>query len=200
MEEYLQAIVTILALINPLVCVNMFTRLVQGVPQNQRAKEAVKATVAIGVVLFASSFFGMAILKAFGVSIVAFSCAGGGILVWIGANMLIPKSNNTSNVPSLESKNISLTPLILFAASPGTITAVITITAAHNKHLLPVTALTGVAVSLLVLGTALFLAAKFSTEQGEKNGMQKIISSYMGVLIIAMGIQFILTGMSSFLK
>ncbi|WP_027184641.1 MarC family protein [Desulfovibrio inopinatus] len=200
MKEYTQAVVTILALINPLVCTEIFTRIAGHLPRKDRIKEAVKATAAIGIVLFASSFFGMAILSAFGVSIIAFSCAGGGILVWIGASMLIPKSNDTTNIPSTEHKSVSLTPLILFAASPGTITAVITIAAAHNKQFLPVTAITGVAVSLVVLGAALLLAAKFSKGERRRTGMQKMISSYMGVLIIAMGIQFMLTGISKFIN
>jgi hypothetical protein len=40
----------------------------------------------------------------------------------------------------------SLTPLILFAASPDTITGVITLAIAHAKLLLPVTVLVAVAV------------------------------------------------------
>ncbi len=199
MKDYIQAIVTILALINPLVCVRIFSDCVRNAPAGQRTREAVKAITAIGAVLFVSAFFGMSVLKAFGVSIAAFSCAGGIILVWIGAGMLVPKPDDTDSSPAPESGHTSLTPLILFAASPGTITAVITIAAAHNRQTLPVTAITGVAVALAVLAAALLLAAKFSRGHSRKSGMRKIISSYMGVLIIAMGIQFVLTGIRQFM-
>ena len=45
------------------------------------------------------------------------------------------------------SEKASLAPLILFAASPGTITGVITLAAAHTKLMFPVTALVAVCVA-----------------------------------------------------
>jgi multiple antibiotic resistance protein len=200
MKEYIQAVVTILALINPLVCVAIFTDCVHNASRRQKLREALKAIAAIGTVLFASAFFGMTVLKTFGISMAAFSCAGGGILAWIGANMLSPGQNKTGTVQTEQSGAISLSPLILFAASPGTITAVITISAAHNSHTLPVTAIAGVAISLAVLAAALLSAAAITTDRKGKSGMRQIISSYMGVLIIAMGIQFILSGITEFTK
>ncbi|WP_415713307.1 MarC family protein [Maridesulfovibrio sp.] len=200
MKEYIQAVVTILALINPLVCMAIFTDCVSGIPPEQKVKEALKALTATGAVLFASAFFGMAVLKNLGISMAAFSCAGGGILAWIGANMLTPDRNAPRAIATRDSKDISLSPLILFAASPGTITAVITIAATHNRHDMPVTAVAGVAVALVVLAAALLSAAKFSKVENKKSGMREIISSYMGVLIIAMGIQFILSGINEFSK
>ncbi len=200
MKEYIQAIVTILALINPMVCAGIFTDCVRNVPAAQRTREAVKAITAIGMVLFVSAFFGMSVLKTFGVSIAAFSCAGGFILVWIGAGMLVPKPEDTKHSSLSAGEKTSLTPLILFAASPGTITAVITISAAHNRQALPVTAITGVAAALAVLAVVLLLAARLSRENSPKSGMRKIVSSYMGVLIIAMGIQFVLTGIRQFME
>lgn len=199
MKEYTQAVVTLLALINPLVCVRIFMDCVSNLPKDQRIVEAVKAITTIGMVLYASSFFGMAVLKAFGISIPAFSCAGGAILAWIGAGMLTPKSEEPDALPGITSKKTSLSPLILFAASPGTITGVITIAAAHNKPSLPVTAIAGVTVAVAVLAIALLLAATLAKGRSHKSGMQKMISSYMGVLIIAMGIQFMLNGISSYL-
>ncbi|NDV28732.1 MarC family protein [Desulfovibrio sp. JC010] len=200
MKEYIQAVITILALVNPLVCVAIFSDCVQNIPAEQKIKEALKALTAIGAVLFASALFGMAILKNFGISMAAFSCAGGGILAWIGANMLTPGQNDSTGNGTAQPSETSLSPLILFAASPGTITAVITISAAHGSHTLPITAIAGVVIALAVLAAALLFTARFSKGQKEKSGTRKMISSYMGVLIIAMGVQFVMTGISEFSK
>jgi small neutral amino acid transporter SnatA (MarC family) len=73
---------------------------------------------------------GTAILGVFGISLNAFICAGGGILAWIGVSMLKSAQKDSNAGSSQVSKSkLSLAPLILFAASPGTITGVITIAA-----------------------------------------------------------------------
>ena len=64
------------------------------------------------------------------------------VLVWMGFIMLRGNSSPTSaadNNP--EPGGASLAPLILFAASPGTITGVITLSVSHAQHEVPVTAL-----------------------------------------------------------
>ena len=53
----------------------------------------------------------------------------------------------------------SLGPVILFAASPGTITGVITLSVAHAKLALPVTALVAVVVATLVMWVVMALVA-----------------------------------------
>lgn len=200
MEEYIQAIVTILALVNPLMCVTIFSNCVHDLPQKQKTGEALKAIAFIGAVLFASSIFGTRILGAFGVSLAAFSCAGGVILAWIGIDMLRPGKRDPADRQHEKNAPVSLSPLILFAASPGTVTAVITIATAHQGYAFPVTALTGVAVSVAILAAALLLSVKFSSGQRKKGQMRKMVSSYMAVLIIAMGIQFLLKGANDFLN
>ena len=77
-------------------------------------------------------------MRVFGVSLDAFSVAGGGVLAWIGLTMLRANSAQAQD-PSKEGadEKPSITPLILFAASPGTITGVITLAVTHAKLQLP---------------------------------------------------------------
>ena len=194
MEQYLQAILTILALVNPLVCVAIFDQATQELPQGRRFGLALQAVGLTGAVLFTASILGTTILKALGISLSAFACAGGGILVWIGAGMLTPKATDAGDDRPDRQDKVSLSPLILFAASPGTITGVITVGASHTGHSLPVTAMVGVAVSLAVLAAVMLVSVKFSKGSGKKSDARKLVSSYMGVLIIAMGIQFLFSG------
>ena len=100
-------------------------------------------------------------LKTFGISLDAFSIAGGGVLTWIGFSMLRGNSAQ-ANAPSKNGAagKRSLTPLILFAASPGTITGVITLAVAHAKLALPVTALVAVAVAVAVMWVVMVLVAR----------------------------------------
>jgi multiple antibiotic resistance protein len=72
-------------------------------------------------------------------------------LSWIGFNMMRGRSPQPpQRFRDGARERPSLTPLILFAASPGTITGVITLAVAHAKLLLlPVTVLVAVAVGAL---------------------------------------------------
>ena len=91
----------------------------------------------------------------------------------------------------------SLTPVILFAASPGTITGVITLAVVHNKLLLPVTALVAVAVATVVMWIMMVLVGREGTYAG--NGfLRDTATRFMGLIIIAMGTQFALTGLRDF--
>src|SRR5262245_49886547 len=91
----------------------------------------------------------------------------------------------------------SLTPLILFAASPGTITGVITLAVAHTKLVLPVTALVAVVVAALVMWIVMVLASYGGS--GARGGLlHDTATRFMGLIVIAMGVQFALTGFHIF--
>jgi multiple antibiotic resistance protein len=51
MKEHIQAIVTILALVNPVMCMAIFSGCVENVSMGEKEKEALKAVGAIGIVL-----------------------------------------------------------------------------------------------------------------------------------------------------
>jgi multiple antibiotic resistance protein len=133
MKEHLQAIVTVLSLINPVVCGAMFARVEAGRPRAQQVTDATRAALAILAILVLAALAGTRLLDLFNVSLDAFMVAGGGVLAWMGFSMLSGQSSQSQDAPAASQKD-SLTPLILFAASPGTITGVITLAAAHSWH------------------------------------------------------------------
>ncbi|MEN8681062.1 MAG: MarC family protein [Akkermansiaceae bacterium] len=200
MNEYIQAFVTIVALVNPAICAQMFSKCVEGIPKEQRTAAAIKSVVAISFILLLAAVAGISVLNIFGISLNAFSCAGGGILVWIGASMInSAQKEPESSSGQTKSKTVSLAPLILFGASPGTITGVITVSAFHGHQLLPIPAILGVLTTSMVLGIVLVLCARFSKNTQKPSMAKRMISSYMGVIVIAMGVQFILSGIKAFL-
>jgi len=97
------------------------------------------------IILLAAAFVGRYILNAFGISMDAFKIAGGIVLGFIGFRMLTG-SNNSSN-----DKEVNLNEIILFAASPGTITMVVTLATVRHKEQIPVTAIIGTLITLLII-------------------------------------------------
>jgi multiple antibiotic resistance protein len=198
MEQQLQAIATVLSLVNPLICGAMFARIEAGQARGGRLADATRAALAVLVILVVAALVGARVLQIFGVSLDAFSVAGGGVLSWIGFTMLRGASAPAQD-PSKEGadEERSITPLILFAASPGTITGVITLAVAHAKLRLPVTALVAVAVATAVMWVVMVLMARGGT-RAPGGFLRDTATRFMGLIVVAMGVQFALTGVRSF--
>jgi multiple antibiotic resistance protein len=196
MEQYAQAILTILSLVNPMICGAMFAQIVKGESKNRQISEATKVGLIVTAILCLTAVAGARLLTAFGISLDAFQVAGGMVLVWMGFLMLRGTSSPTGDEKGEHAKD-ALTPLILFAASPGTITGVITVSVAHTQDGFPVTALVAVVVALAITWLLMIVAARSSGK--EKQGLMHDVSSrFMGLVVLAMGVQFVLSGLTTF--
>jgi multiple antibiotic resistance protein len=150
------------------------------------------------VILTVSALIGTQLLHLFGVSLDAFMVAGGGVLAWMGFSMLSGQVHSSASHDAPSTSGASLTPLILFAASPGTITGVITLSAAHTGLDLPVTALAAVAVAGLLTWLVLLLVSRVAGKASEGGWARDMITRFMGLIVLSMGVQFALTGLRKF--
>jgi multiple antibiotic resistance protein len=80
MEKQRQAIETILSLVNPMICGAMFARIEAGQAHAARLADATKVALAVLVILVVAALVGVRVLQVFGVSLDAFSVAGGAVL------------------------------------------------------------------------------------------------------------------------
>src|SRR5262245_12448025 len=97
MKEQLQAIVTVLSLVNPVVCGAMFGRIEAGRSATEQRADAMKVALTMLVILVVAALVGVQLLQLFGVSLDAFMVAGGGVLAWMGFSML---SGQASSPPA----------------------------------------------------------------------------------------------------
>ena len=178
---------TVLSLVNPFICGVMFAQIEAGQTSAARLADATRAALSVMIILFAAALVGARVLNVFGISLGAFSIAGGGVLTWIGFSMLRGDSVQ-SQWPPKEStaQTRSLTPLIMFAASPGTITGIITLAIAHAKLALPVTALIAVVVATVAMWIVMVLVARRGSRP-TGGFLQDIGTRFMGLIVIAMG-------------
>jgi multiple antibiotic resistance protein len=199
MEQYIQGIITILSLVNPFICGVMFSQAVSGQAKTAKMTAATRATFTIMVILYLAAIGGAYLLKAFGISLDAFQAAGGMVLAWMGFMMLTGASSAPTADGSGPPGDVSLLPLILFAASPGTITGVITLSLAHAGSDLPVTVLVSVTVALALTWLVMVVVSRSSG--GNKPGlMHAVTTRFMGLIVLAMGIQFLLVGLKAFFE
>ena len=164
--------------------------------------DAGKAALAVLVILVLAALVGERLLDLFGVSLDSFMVAGGAVLAWIGFVMLRgAPTDSQSPSEGTAGENRSITQLILFAASPGTITGVITLAVAQTRQELPVTALVAVFVGAFVMWLVNVMAVHFGGRSHSESGfVRDTVTRFMGLIVIAMGVQFALTGIKSFMS
>ena len=192
MNDYLQSTIAMLAVINPFVCGAMMLKISQNEDRKAAITTGAKAMVAVLIILLIAAVAGNGILKVFGISMDAFKVVGGIVLAVIGFNMLLGPRQKTGD----DGTNKGAMPLIMFAASPGTISMVITLSVANHKGDLPVSVMIGTTLAVLLTIIIMTLMLFFSNKN--KAGGQSLASSFIGLIIVAMGLQFMLTGIKDF--
>jgi len=199
LHQILQAIVTVLAVINPVVCGSIFLMLTPNLPLAQRQLAAVKVALSILIILVASALIGLRVLSVFSISLDVFRIVGGMIIAYMGFDMLRGRQTVGQASPADEDTTApnSLAPLIMFAAGPGTITAVVTLAAVHTPDGFPTTAIVAAVVGAAVTFATLLLTIRVGSHFGRNT--QAIVTRFMGLIVASMGMQFVLTGLKAFL-
>jgi len=200
LHQVLQAIVTVLAVINPVVCGSLFLTLTPNLTAPERRREAAKVALNILIILMGSALVGLKVLSIFGISLDVFRVVGGMIIAYMGFDMLRGSHTVAQAPPENGDTSIqgSLVPLLMFAAGPGTITAVVTLAAVHTPDGLPITAITAAVVGAGVTFVALILAVRLGPRLGR--GTQATITRFMGLIVASMGMQFVLVGLKAFFE
>jgi len=207
MQHYSQAIITILSLVNPVICGAIFSGLVAGRPFRSAVSDATRAMLTVAVILSLAAVGGAWLLHVFGISLDVFRAAGGLVLMWMGFLMLSGGKSSPSSVPAPDSESVvsgsdssakpSMSPLILFAASPGTITGVITVSVDQSRSEIPVTTLVAITVAVTVTWLTMILAVRAGG--GKRQGsLHDLTTRFMGLIVLAMGMQFLLSGAKAF--
>jgi multiple antibiotic resistance protein len=199
LHQTVQAVVTVLAVINPVVCGSIFLTLTKSLDAGQQRRTAGHVALIILAILVASALIGLKVLSIFGISLDVFRIVGGMIVAYMGFGMLSGR-NQVGQAPPSESDadaGGSLAPLIMFAAGPGTITAVVTLAAVHTPHGVPLTALTAAIIGTAATFGMLLLAIRAGSRLDRSK--QAFVTRFMGLIVASMGMQFVLAGLKAFL-
>jgi multiple antibiotic resistance protein len=200
LSHMVQAIVTVLAVINPVVCGSIFLTLTPKLALAQRRWAAVKVALSILIILVTSALVGLKILSIFNISLDAFRVVGGMIIAYMGFDMLRGGHSVGRAAPPAEGDVDagSLAPVIMFAAGPGTITAVVTLAAVHTPDSLPITAIAAGVIGAGITFAVLLVAIQVGSRLGRST--QAIVTRFMGLIVASMGMQFVLEGLKAFLR
>jgi multiple antibiotic resistance protein len=199
--EYTKLFAGLLAIVNPLGIVPIFLSLTEDNSVAQRRRVALVSSVAVAIILIACLFLGNGILRVFGITIDSFRVAGGLLLMIVAISMLYAapspvKTTGAEQTEAVEKEDVAVVPLAIpLMAGPGAISTVIVFAQQSTSlhHYLMVSAVT---VSIAVVTVATLLSAPVIGSLFGKTGMN-IVTRVMGLILAAIAVEFIATGMLS---
>jgi multiple antibiotic resistance protein len=198
-ELYLSALVTFFVVIDPPGCAPIYAGLTKGASSAHRRVMAIRAVIVAAIILFVFAAVGRAILDALGVSLPAFSIAGGIMLFLIALEMVFEKrterrEDRAAKVASTpEVEDISIFPMAMpMIAGPGSIASVM-LTMNRNHGFENVAVVLAALATILVL-TLLALLAAGPLMQLLGARVESVITRILGVLLGALAVQFIIDG------
>jgi len=187
LEELLKAFILLFIIMDPFASLPVFIAVTKGLKKPKVFEAAQQAVVVAGVLLYAFLFFGSTILSLFKVSFSSFQIAGGLVLLLMAVEIVLGiKLGGKRASKSPAGIVIIGTPLL---TGPGVIT---TVTVLSNEAGVFTTAIAGfgaLVCTLVILRNANWLAEKL----GE--GPIEALSKIMGLLLAAVAVQMIRTGL-----
>lgn len=191
------------SVVNPIGAMPVFLALTANEDKSSRRKIVLKSGVALAAILLIAYLFGNYIMSFFGISISAMRIAGGLIILSSGYALLkgdFAKSraiDKKVKKEALEKEDISITPLAIpMLAGPGSISYLIALKGGETGE-----SLGYLPVVLIVLVTSIctvltLLAAPITVRFLGEAGF-KSLSRILGFIVMSIGIQYILTGITT---
>ncbi|MEX2478246.1 MAG: MarC family NAAT transporter [Gracilimonas sp.] len=193
---------SLFSVVNPFATMPIYISLMEGHSDAEKARTARKASTYMFFVLITFLLIGTYILSFFGISLPGIQIAGGLVIVRAGFSMLSPdnagkKLTKKDQEAAMEKEDVSFSPLAMpLLSGPGSIAVVI----GFGSEAQSVT-------DYIVNGTAVFAAAFFAylilrvsprLVKYIGNAGMTVITRMMGFIVLAIGVQFVINGISKF--
>ncbi|KQN53153.1 YchE family NAAT transporter [Erwinia sp. E602] len=201
LSVYIKFFIGLFALVNPIGIIPVFISMTSYQPPAARNKTNLTANLSVAIILWTSLFLGDAILRVFGISIDSFRIAGGILVVTIAMSMISgklgeDKQNKQEKSETAIRESIGVVPLALpLMAGPGAISSTIVWSSRyHNwQNLLGFS----LAIALFAFCCWLvFRAAPLMVRLLGQTGIN-VVTRIMGLLLMALGIEFVVTGVKA---
>lgn len=195
---YFTVFAALFSVVNPLGTMPVFIGVTENNTPAERKGTALRASIYMFIILSVSFFAGKFIIQFFGISIESLRIAGGAIITTSGFALLTGNfskhkgMDKTIQAEARAKEDSSLTPLAIpMLAGPGSISLLITLNENYSDLLntlaifltIPSMAL----VTYLILRSSNFIFAKMGA-----SGLNSI-SRIIGFIVIAIGIEYIIT-------
>ena len=198
---FITVFTALFALVNPIGAVPTLIALTEGYTNIEKKRVVKRSVLVAGGLITGFMIIGIYIFSVLGIDIADFRIAGGILLFKVAFDMLQGKTSSTKITPaeaqeSLEKEPIGVVPLgVPLLAGPGSITTAIIY---FNSRSVLISERIIVILGVLAVMLVSYVILNFSTRIFERLGKtgSLIISRIMGLLLAAIGVEFIVTGIA----
>ncbi|HIH32476.1 TPA: MarC family protein [Candidatus Woesearchaeota archaeon] len=189
-EEFLRSFITLFIIMDPFVSVVFFLGYSKSLNQKQKNNAVLIAISVAAILLFIFLVSGLFLLNTLGISFNGFKVAGGIILLIMGITtvLAIDVGSKTENVHS--GAILIGTPLL---SGPGALTTIIILSKDYGYFIPALAAIAVLIVSYLALKFAVHLQKLIGTK------IIEILSKVLGLLLAALAVDFIHSGIVGFM-
>jgi multiple antibiotic resistance protein len=198
---YIQAIVSVLVITDPITRGIYFKALTEHEPE-RRGAYVRTITITVAITLGIAALAGRELLDLMGINLGAFGIAGGIIVALMGFEMLLGGEPSRAQggaearkVPESFEGSVIVPYAIPFVAGPGAITLVITIASSTSNGEGTIAALVAVGVAVILLPIGHLLISRYVKLS---ESAMAIATKFGGLLIATVGIQLMLNGIKTF--
>jgi len=193
----LVAFTSILFLVDPVAVIPAYLAFTRTDSSSHRRRTASVACAVAGIALLIFAAGGDLILRAFGITLPAFRIAGGLILWFVAMDMLRAERTTQEGQPEMaegeRKEDVALTPLAVpMLAGPGAMSTVMVLAAQARTPMHSAVVYASIAVTMVISWLTLRAADRLFTRIGQ-TGI-RVATRLMGVLLAAIAVQFVLTG------
>jgi multiple antibiotic resistance protein len=191
-SELIKAAIALFIIVDPLGNIPIFVGLTENMAINQRKKVFNVATLVAFVLLLVFAFTGNEILTIFGISIESFEVAGGILLLIIAIRILISGSmHEHAETP----ESVGAVPIAIpLLVGPGAITTTIFNLQVYNTAI----TIAAVVIVLSITWVILRFIGRIYRFLGKTGSV--VIARVMALMIAAIAVQYILTGITHFMS
>lgn len=201
MDSYLQfALVTftsVLFIVDPIAVVPTYLVITQGQDAAQRRLTARRACVAATIILVTFALAGKGIFGIFGITMPAFRIAGG-LILWLVAMDMLHGNRSTQEgaaeiVEGQAKEDVAVTPLAMpMLAGPGAISTVMVLSGQARTTPQTIAVYASILLTSLIAWLTLRAGERLVARMGQ-TGI-RVMTRIMGLLLAAIAVQFVITG------
>jgi len=195
------AFVTLFVIVDPIAVAAIFIGLTHGGDDSYRRRMAVRGTAIAAIVLLVFAFVGEYLFRALGITLPAFSIAGGALLFLLAIDMVLARRSGLRSTTVSEEReadqkeDISVFPLAIpLITGPGALTSVLLLMEKNSGDLILDVAVVGVVLAVMALTYAALAYATSVTRLLGVTGVN-VVGRVFGIILAALAVQFILNGL-----
>lgn len=193
---------SIFILIDPITVTLFFVSSIKDVSRVHQRKIARDASLYALAILLVFAIGGYGILQLFGITLAALRIGGGVLLFLIGIEMVYARVSYTkqpiSQSAEAYAEDVAVTPLAIpIIAGPGAITTVIVLIGDAAGQGWPAIAIVFAAIFVVIGVVYCAMIYSYVITRGIREKELKVVNRVLGLLLLAIGVQFIITGIKA---